>query len=88
LAGIIIAIAAALAYGNNTAFNFIVGANTVKAIISALVLEFGSQALIDSRAIRLLTLSLLGTIIARNGSLGETAQSRDLSPTPFDDIPG
>lgn len=67
LAGIIIAIAAGMAYGNNTAFNFIVGANVAKALVAGLLLEFGNQIMVDDRAVRLLVLILLGTIISRNG---------------------
>lgn len=87
LAGSIIAIAAALAYGNNTAFNFIVGINTIKAIAAGLLLEFGNQIMIDDRAIRLLALILLGTIISRNGSHDGAVVRNYADMDFFDDEP-
>lgn len=86
LAGTIIAFAAALAYGNNTSFNSIVGANTVKAIVAGLILEYGNQAMIEGCAVRLFTLILLGTIISRNGSPENTVKGSHMEPGRFDDI--
>lgn len=87
-AGFIIAIIAALAYGNNTAFYFIISVNTVKAVIAAMVLEFGCQAVSDDRIVRLLVLILLGTIIAHDGSPAETVTRKYAEPHLYEASPG
>ena len=78
ISGAIMAVAAALAYGNNTVFNFIISANTIKAVVAGLILEFGNQLMFDDRVVRLLTLILLGTIISKNGSHEKPVSTNDI----------
>jgi uncharacterized protein YegL len=71
LAGALMAVGAALSYGNNTVFSFIVWTNVIKAILAGVLMEVAFVLPLNSAILRLIAWILLGTIIARCGSVDE-----------------
>lgn len=70
VAGSLMAVAAAMAYGNNTAFAFIVWANVIKAVMAGVLMEIAFQT--DFAGIlQLVAWILMGTILARNSFVEE-----------------
>ncbi len=70
VAGSVMAVAAALAYGNNTAFSFIVWTNVIKAVLAGVLMEVAFRTDIAG-ILQLVAWILLGTILARNAFVEE-----------------
>lgn len=67
VAGIVIAVCAALCYGNSKAFSFIIGANGVKAVLAGILMEVAFLIPLLSPILCMAALTLLGTILAKEG---------------------
>ena len=86
IAGTLIALTAALCYGNNTVFNYMFWANTIKAVFAGILMEAAFRiGLVDGTLLRLAAWVLLGTIITRRGSVEDTDTNPYSNLNFFDD---
>lgn len=87
LAGCVIAVAAALAYGNSTVFRFIVWSNIFKSLFAGVLMEAAFLVPELSTVLCVVSFVILGTILSKEGST-EVREYQEPSSLDFYDFTG